>query len=93
MTFRPATGKATPARLYSAASSRRSYFRMLKPREVAAVEEPGQARGDGPEGGAVGHVVVGDPVDGGGLGRDRDAGVHPPGPVVEARRRARASGR
>jgi hypothetical protein len=31
MTFRPVIGKATPARLCSAASSRRSYFKMLKP--------------------------------------------------------------
>src|SRR5829696_563926 len=31
MTFLPATGNGTPARLYSAASRRRSYLRMLNP--------------------------------------------------------------
>jgi Amidohydrolase len=54
----------------------------VEARQVAAIEVPRQPRCDCPEGGAVGHVVVGDPVDRRRLGRDRDAGVRPPGPVI-----------
>ena len=53
-------------------------FQDVEAGQVAAVEVSGQPRCDGPEGGDVGHVVVGDAVDGRGLGRDRGPqGVHP----------------
>ena len=59
MTFRPGDREGDPGPVVLGDEQPQVVAQDVEAAQVAAVEEPGQARGDGPEAGAVGHVVVG----------------------------------